>query len=174
VIGGQIRVWHPAVRILHWTLAASVFVAFATHEWVGLTHEIAGYVASAAAALRIGWGFAGTGHARFADFVRTPAQTLSYLKSVLARREPRFIGHNPLGGWMIVALLANVAVCSVSGWLLTTTKFWGSETVERIHAISGELFVPMVLLHIAGVAYASWRHRENLVAAMIHGEKRAD
>jgi cytochrome b len=106
--------------------------------------------------------------------VRSPRHTWHYAQAVLARREPRHLGHNPLGAWMVVALLACTVGAGFSGWLYTTDRFWGVEWVETLHAVLGKAFVPLVVLHWLGVAHASWRHRENLVAAMLHGHKPDD
>src|SRR5262249_31715504 len=91
---------------------------------------------------------------------------------VLAAHEPRHLGHNPLGAWMILALFACVGGLALTGWLYTTDRFWGDETVERIHVALAWTMLSLVVLHVAGVLLASLRHRENLVAAMFSGEKR--
>ena len=85
---------------------------------------------------------------------------------------PRHEGHNPLGGWMIVALLATVAGLALSGWLYTSDAFWGDATVEAWHRGLAWTLLVLVLLHLAGVVHASRRHRENLVRAMLSGDKR--
>ena len=73
---------------------------------------------------------------------------------------------------MVLGLFACVAGLALTGWLYRTDRFWGDETVERIHVALAWAGVALVLLHVAGVALASFRHRENLVAAMISGDKR--
>jgi cytochrome b len=172
-IGAPAPVWDPLVRIGHWTLVLSVAIAWITHERVGRVHEIAGYIALAVVALRVVWGFVGTPHARFADFLRTPRATLDYALLVLRRAEPRFLGHNPLGGWMVAALLASVAATSLSGWLLITDRYWGSESVEAIHEFFADALLVLIALHVAGVVFASLRQGENLVRAMVTGRKRS-
>ena len=164
-------VWGVPLRALHWTLAGSVIASFATHEGGGRAHEILGYVALAAAALRVALGLAGGPGWRFAGFVRGWRPTLAYARLVVARREPRHLGHNPLGGWMIVALLAATLAACLSGWLYTTDAYWGVEWVEALHGALGDALVPLFALHVAGVILASIRHRESLVGAMIHGRK---
>lgn len=170
------RVWDAAVRMLHGTLVASVSVAaLGLLGWGSTWHEAAGWVAVAAVALRVAWGFvagAGSRHARFGDFVRSPPATWRYLRLLLAGREPHTVGHNPLGGWMVLALLATVALLGLTGWLYTTDAFWGDETVERIHRALAWALLALVALHIAGVSFTSARQRENLVLAMVTGRKR--
>ena len=171
---GSVQVWDRAVRVLHWSLVVSVaLAALSLIEALGLgaLHRIAGYVALAIVLLRIVWGFTARGHARFTQFVRGPAVTLSYLRRVFARSEPRTLGHNPLGGWMIVALLLCVAALAFTGWLYTTDMFWGSEAVEDVHRTLAWTLLALVSLHVAGVIFTSVRHRENLVRAMFSGRK---
>jgi cytochrome b len=74
---------------------------------------------------------------------------------------------------MIVALLLCVAALAVTGWLYTTDMFWGSEAVEDLHRALAWTLLALVSLHVIGVIFTSWRHRENLVKAMFDGEKAA-
>ena len=164
-------VWSVGVRLLHWTLAVSMIASFVTHEAGGKVHEWTGYVALAAAAVRVILGFAGTGYWRFTQFVRSVPTTLSYAKAVWARRETRYLGHNPLGGWMVLALLADAIATGVTGWLFTTDRFWGVQWLEELHGALGHALLPLLVLHIAGAVFTSWRHRENLIGSMIHGRK---
>jgi cytochrome b len=169
----MIRVWDPFVRAFHWALAASFAVAWISSESsVGL-HDAAGYVAGALVTLRIAWGFAGPRYARFAQFVRSPQTVIGYLRAVRHGFERRYVGHNPAGGAMIVVLIGAMAATAFSGWLLTTDAFWGSEVMQRVHSALADGLLASVLVHVGGVAYASVRHRENLVRAMVVGDKRA-
>jgi len=171
-VPATVRIWDPYLRVVHWLLAAAVLLAWATGEGWGLWHEWLGYAALALTAARLPWGWLGPRHARFADFLHPPRHTLAYARSFLAATAPRYLGHNPLGGWMIVALLAAVAATSATGWLFTTETYWGIEWVEKLHKWCANVLLALATLHVAGVATACFRHRENLVAAMIHGRKR--
>lgn len=168
-----VPIWPLWLRLGHWLLAGSVILAFATHEANDTVHEALGYLALALAALRSVMGLVTRRpQARFAHFVRGPAATLAYARQVLGGRAPRFVGHNPLGGWMMLALLANALACGFTGWLFTTDRFWGEEWLEELHGFLGHAFLPLLALHIAGAIHASRQHGENLVAAMLHGRKR--
>jgi cytochrome b len=170
---GRVPVWDLVVRVLHAVLIASVVLAwFSTHR-ISAAHEPAGSVALAAALLRVLWGFTGSPHARFHQFVRGPRATLHYLRQCLARREPRYLGHNPLGGWMVLALLGCVIGLGASGWLITSDAFWGDERISELHEGLGWTLVALIALHLLGVLFASLRHRENLPRAMLDGAKQA-
>ncbi len=169
---GSIAVWDPLVRILHWALASSIAAAWLTRHGGGIWHERIGYASLLIIALRLLWGCIGSRYARFSQFVRTPATTLNYAGHILTGRQARYIGHNPLGGWMTIALLFLATLAGVSGWIYTTDAFWGVEWVEDMHEALAILVLVLVALHLGGVVMTSWHHRENLVAAMIHGRKR--
>lgn len=166
----SIKVWDALVRIGHWSLVAGIVAAwFARGRW----HEWLGYGVLAVVGLRIAWGFTGTRYAHFSQFVRSPADTWHYGRQILAHQEPRHIGHNPLGGWMIVALMFTTLVVCASGWLYTTDRFWGVAWVEQVHEGSTNVLLTLAALHIGGVIFSSLRHAENLVLAMFTGRKRA-
>lgn len=168
-----LNVWDPLVRVLHWGLATCVIVAFVAHDGPEWLHNSTGYGALAIALARIVAGFVGGRYARFRDFIVSPAATWRYTRDVLAKREAHYIGHNPLGAWMIVTLLTCVLIVGASGALLDTDRFWGDATLEKIHSIVGFLFAPLILLHIGGVIFTSIRDKQNLVMAMITGRKTA-
>jgi cytochrome b len=169
----MIRVWDPFVRAFHWALALSFAVAWLSAQRWEAAHDWAGYAAGALALARVVWGFVGAPYARFAQFVRSPQTVLAYLKAIAARSEARFLGHNPAGGAMIVALLIGVAAATATGWMLTSDALWGETWAQRLHSVVAHGVLLLVLAHLSGVALASLRHRENLVRAMIFGDKRA-
>jgi cytochrome b len=166
-----VPVWDPLVRVLHWTLAAGFLGAFLIDSPRDL-HETLGWIAVAAVAVRVAWGFVGTHRARFSDFVPTPAGFLAYVRATIGGREPRHVGHNPAGGAMVVALLAVVATLGLTGWMMGLDAFWGAGWLEGVHETVANLGFGLVVLHWAGVAWESLRHRENLAKAMITGRKR--
>ncbi len=171
--GAAILVWPPVVRWGHWALAACVLGCLLLREG-GAWHERLGYTALALALGRgaLGWTSA-THHLRFVAFVHGPAATWAYARALLVRREPRHLGHNPLGGWMIVALLVAVVVAGASGTLCTTDRYWGDEAVYAVHQVAAWSFAVLVPLHVAGVILTSALQRENLLRALFTGRKRA-
>ena len=168
-----VRVWDPLVRIFHWSLVTAFLTAWFA-EGGERVHDTAGYVVLGLVAVRVVWGLIGTRHARFTDFVPTPAGLLAYLRDLATGEAPRHLGHNPAGGAMIVALLAMVALTAGSGWLLITDRFWGSDWVEALHRGAAWLTLALIGCHVTGVLVSSLLHRENLVVAMLTGRKRAE
>ena len=169
----MIKVWDPVVRILHWSLVTGFTAAYFTQEARGPWHEWLGYFVLGIVVIRLLLGFAGSHYARFLQFVRSPADTLNYARSFIRPPRVRYIGHNPLGGWMILALLFSTTLTCVSGWLYTTDRFWGVEWVEDIHELFTWVTIAMVVLHVSGVIIGSLHDKENLVTSMVHGKKRA-
>ena len=166
----MVRVWDPVVRLFHWSLVTAFATAFLAEEG-GRLHDAAGYTVLGLIGIRLVWGLIGPLHARFASFVPAPGQLTAYLRELARGRPPRFLGHNPAGGAMIVVLLATVLTTAASGWLMTTDRFWGIEWVENLHEGSAWLALILVGVHVTGVLASSLMHRENLVRAMITGDK---
>jgi cytochrome b len=170
--GPTIKVWDIPVRIGHWLLVAGVAAAWFTGEGTGKWHEYIGYAVLGVVCLRLSWGFSGSKYARFKQFIYSPRHTLKYSQEILHGRHLRYIGHNPLGGWMIAALLSTLIAVCCTGWLYTTDTFWGVEWVEELHEALAILLLVLAALHVAGVVFTSIFEQENLVAAMFHGRKR--
>lgn len=166
-----IRVWDLPVRLGHWLMAGGFATAWFTaesEEW-RLVHVLAGGTVLAAALFRVLWGFVGSRYARFADFVRGPAAAFGYLKSLLGPKPQHFVGHNPAGGWAILALLALAALAGGSGWL--AYQEIGGDRPAEFHEAAATAMLAVVGVHVLGVVVGSLRHRENLVRAMVTGRK---
>ena len=167
-----VKVWDLFVRAFHWSLVALFATAYATGDEIEQVHIAAGYAIAALLALRIVWGFMGPTHARFSNFVRSPREVLVYLRDVALVRAPRYLGHNPAGGTMIIALIAMLIGTCVTGVMMTTDAFWGVKWVEVTHQALANGTLGLIVLHVIGVLVASFEHRENLVKAMVTGMKR--
>lgn len=169
----RVQVWDLFVRVFHWTLVATFAISyFSTSGFPDWVHNWSGYAALALIAARVVWGFTGSKHARFADFVAGPRHLLQYVSAMFKRAEPRYLGHNPAAALMILFLMAMVTGIGVTGWMLTLDAYWGSETVEDIHVLLVDITLIALVLHIGAAIYESWNHRENLVWSMVVGTKR--
>jgi len=180
----RIYVWDPFVRVFHWTLVVAFTVAYLTEDDLLTVHVWAGYLVGGLVVARVIWGFVGPAHARFADFLCSPADTLRYVRDLVLFRAQRHLGHSPGGGAMVILLLLFLAATVVTGLVVyggeqqagplagMFTKDTG-EKVEEVHELLANITLALVLAHIAAVVLASFVHGENLVRAMFTGYKRS-
>lgn len=161
------------MRLVHWALALVCVAAWITSDFFLRWHEPFGYAALALVVARIAWGIIGSPYARLAQFVRGPGATRHYFREVLRGHAARYLGHNPLGAWMALALWQCVAALGLTGWLMNTDMFWGVEWLDWLHHALAWLLIALVVAHVAGVVTTGRRHRENLVLSMWTGRKRA-
>ena len=181
----QVYVWDPFVRLFHWTLVVAFTVAYLTEDDPLIVHVWAGYVVGVLVVARVVWGFVGSPHARFSDFLYASAATLRYMRDlVLFRGGERHLGHSPGGGYMVILLLVFLAATVVTGLIVyggdqqagplagMFTQETG-EAVEEWHEVFANITLALIFIHIAAVILASFAYRENLVRAMVTGYKRA-
>lgn len=167
----KILVWDWPVRIGHWLMAAAFVLAWLTaeSETFRLVHLISGATVFAIATFRLIWGVVGTRYARFGDFVFGPQAVRRYLTSLLSGQPEHRAGHNPAGGWAIVALLGLGILTSASGWAIYNDV--GGHLLEELHEGLAATLLTVVVIHLAGVISGSLLHGENLVRSMITGWK---
>lgn len=170
--GAHVRVWDPFVRVFHWGTVLLFTATYFSPDWKWL-HEPLGYAVLGLVVARILWGLVGSRHARFTDFVRHPRHVLTYLRALRRGEAPRYLGHNPAGGAMVVILLGMLVVVAGSGWMSETDRWFGVPWVDHLHHISAHLLMLLVGVHLLGVIVSSVLHRENLVLAMLTGRKPA-
>ena len=182
----SIKVWDPIVRIGHWTLVIAFFTAYFTEDDFLTLHVWAGYIIGAVVCFRLIWGFVGSRHARFSDFVRSPAAAIRDVVGLVRNQSKRYVGHNPAGGIMILLLLICLLGTVFSGVVLYGMEegagplaAWVSayadseDSWEEIHEVLSNLTLLLVVMHIAGVLLSGRVHNENLVKAMLTGRKKA-
>lgn len=147
--------WDRFVRVFHWSNAALVCLTYFWLEGGEQPHEWTGYAIAALLAARISWGFIGSANARFAAFFPTPSRLREYLHhgfpAALRGSRLHSDGHNPLGAVMIFTLLLLLAVCSVTGWMQTTDRWWGEEWVQALHESSAHTLMICAGTHVLAV-----------------------
>ena len=182
----EVKVWDPLVRIFHWSLVIAFFIAYFTEEDQLRLHVWAGYTVLGLIVFRLVWGFIGPRYAQFTDFIYPPAQIMAYFKALLRREDPRYLGHNPAGGVMILALLVILLLTCLVGLalygieehagplagLMAGASEQTEETLEEAHEFLANLAMLLVVFHVVGVIAESLIHRENLIRAMFTGRKR--
>jgi cytochrome b len=164
-----VRVWDLPVRLFHWLLAATILAAFLSSEEESVLapwHVPAGWVAAILILFRLVWGFVGGEHARFVNFLK-PGQIADHLRSLLAGKAERSIGHNALGGLAIVALLGTI------GGIVYTGATIQGEGGEGLHETLANVLLGLIALHVVAVIAMSFVTRDNLIRAFITGRKRA-
>jgi cytochrome b len=171
--GRKVLIWDLPVRVFHWLMVlcfAGAYITAESERW-RLLHVTLGYTMAGLVGFRIVWGLIGPRTARFANFVRGPSAVARYLGAMLRGQPEHHTGHNPAGAWAIVGLLALTLAIAASGWALFNQA--GGEWLEEAHELAANTMLALVGVHVAGVMFASWLHRENLVGAMFSGRKAA-
>jgi len=197
-MNNEIRVWDVLIRIFHWSLVLGFTIAYFTGDEESNLHIYSGYVVLGLITFRVLWGFIGSRYARFSHFVCSPKAVRQYLRSLAVNKPKHYVGHNPAGGWMVIAMLFILFVVTVSGLkvyaveeglgplagalpavavISTAQADGGSEGEEaegyweEVHEVSSNLMLLLVFLHIGGVIISSRLHNEHLVRAMVTGNK---
>lgn len=168
-----VSVWDPVVRAFHWLVVTGFFANMFLTEGGKLVHRWTGYAVLSALLVRVIWGFIGSRHARFSDFVPRPRRLLEYSRALLQRREPRYVGHNPAGALMVLGLMSLLALVGVTGWMQGLDAFWGVAWVQLLHKTAAYAILVLAGVHVSAAVRESVRHRENLIWSMITGRKRA-
>jgi cytochrome b len=182
----RVKVWDPLVRLFHWILVASFTIAYFTEEDFLTLHVWAGYIIIGLLIIRIIWGLIGTKYARFTDFVYRPKTIIQFLKDTMIFKAKRYLGHNPVGGAMVILLILSLLITSFTGLVVygaeeqagplahwftgISHSVWG-DAAEEVHEFFANFTLLLVLAHLVGVLVESLIHKENLAAAMINGFK---
>jgi cytochrome b len=173
------------VRLFHWLIA----VLFAFSWWTAETdrldwHLVSGYAILALVLFRIYWGFAGSASARFTAFIRGPRTVLGYARNLFRRSESVAFGHNPMGGWSVIALILLLLLQAVlglfaidvdginAGPLDALVSFRTGRWFAHQHGRVFDLLLILTGLHLAAVAFYRIYKRENLIGPMINGRRR--
>lgn len=176
-------VWDLPVRLLHWLIVVCVGVSWwSAEQRLMEVHRYSGYALLGCIVFRLYWGFAGSSTARFREFVRGPRAIAAYLREPPQPAPP---GHNPLGGWSVVTLLAllvaqvglGLFVTDVdgleSGPLSYLVSFETSRTLADVHEIVFNILLGFVVLHVVAVLFYLLVRRTNLIGAMLTGRRPA-
>lgn len=191
----SVEVWDVLIRFLHWLMVIAVFGALMTTEENNAWHRYAGFALLLLTMGRILWGFFGEGHAQFASFVCSGTEVAEYLKGCIKGRPRRYLGSNPLAGWLVVMLLLSALVVWFSGYKYYTVKYGIGNVVassaipeveqtivvepdlaeeeywQSFHQIAVYCLLGLIALHMSLVIFLAWVHKENLFKSMLTGKK---
>lgn len=168
----SVRVWDPFVRLFHWSLVGCVLLNLCVLEKGEGPHRWVGYVAAGLVLARIVWGFIGPRHARFSDFFPTPRRLAAHLRALREGRHVRYLGHNPLGALMMLALMALVLALGLTGWLQGIDTYWGQAWLEELHEALVNALMLATGLHATAALVMGQFEDVSLVRAMFTGVKR--
>jgi cytochrome b len=184
----DVRVWDLPTRLFHWSLVVLLVVNLYTGNVGGLRemdlHTLSGYGILTLVLFRLMWGLVGSRHSRFVGFVRGPAAVVAYARSMLAGAHRASAGHNPLGGWSVLAMLGSLLLQAVTGLFAHHDIFTEgplarhvskatSHTLTAVHEINANVLYVLIGLHLAAVLGYLLVKRENLIRSMLTGRKPA-
>ena len=179
-------VWDLPLRLFHWLLVASIVASYVTAKFIDdrQWHFYVGYCTIGLLVFRILWGFFGPRHARFTNFIRSPSAAWLYLKGMSHKGTTPSIGHNPVGGMMVLLMLVLLAIQAGTGLFTTDAIIWAgpynpsvSEStasfLSSVHYWNFNLILAVVGLHVAAILFYAFYKNQNLVVPMLHGHKPA-
>jgi cytochrome b len=188
----EVRAWDLPTRLFHWTLLTLVGCAWVSHENAAalgdnslLWHRWNGYAILVLLVFRLIWGVVGSSTSRFSNFIRSPLATLTYARQLLRGRPLHYLGHNPMGTWMIIALFSALLVQGglglfvldhndiVAGPLQGTISDELAKLFGRWHRFVFKVIVGLAIIHMLANALYGVFANEPLVQAMVTGKKPA-
>jgi len=179
-----VALWDLPTRIFHWSLVVLILVAWFSGEENMQVHKLAGYGVLGLLIFRLWWGVAGGSTARFASFLKGPGATLAYLKTVGDRTPGHASGHNPVGAWSVVAMIAVMLAQAglglfasdidglESGPLSYLVDFDTARLCSEWHEVLFRVLQGLVVLHLLAIGFYWFWKRQNLVVSMITGKSR--
>ena len=183
----QVKAWDWNVRIFHWLLLVLVINAWVTAEFGDMEmkwHQINGFAIIFLVSFRIFWGLLGSSTARFTRFIYGPRKMRAYLSATRSGKAQKYLGHNPLGGAMVIALLLMLATQATTGLFSSDGMFANgplsdrvsesmSEQFSELHEIGFICLLVLVVFHVSAVLFYLFKHKDNLIKPMLNGYKSA-
>jgi cytochrome b len=176
-------VWDLPLRLFHWLFALSIIASYVTaklgFDWMQW-HFYLGYWTIGLLVFRILWGILGPRHARFSSFIHNPSAIWLYLKGMFNPNSTRSIGHNPVGGLMVLLMLLLVAIQAGTGLYTTDAVVWAgpynpsvsestASLLSTVHNWNFNFIIGAVCLHIGAILFYALYKKQNLVVPMLHG-----
>jgi len=186
IVAQSVKIWDLPTRIFHWLLVVLIVLQYLSGEFGLLSmqwHFWLGYTTLALIVFRVFWGFFGSQTARFVSFVRGPISALRYVRSLFSNQPKNSVGHNPLAGWSVLALLLTVLVQAITGLFSSDDVSEAGPLVEHVseatvrwmthlHHLNKNILLLLIVLHLVAVLLYGLLGRENLIAAMFSGRKK--
>ena len=179
----HVQVWDAPIRLFHGAVVILLLVLwFSADQGYMRVHLWSGLALLTLLLFRLVWGFIGSTTARFRDFLHPPRLVLAYLRSLGGANKALFAGHNPVGGLMVVGLIAVLLLQAITGLFANDgLRFHGplallvsEETSTRLTGLHGAIFniiLMLVWLHVVAVGFYLFVKRDNLIKPMLTGRK---
>lgn len=181
----RVKIWDLPVRLTHWAIVMLVAFSWWSGEEGGNAmtyHMWSGYTILTLVLFRILWGFVGSAPARFMSFVRGPRAVCAYLATLPRRAMSGHPGHNPVGGWSVVLLLLSLGTQAGTGLFANDDIMTEgplahfvskglSDVLTSVHHFNFWVLLTLTAIHIAAVLFYYFYKSENLIAAMLTGNK---
>jgi cytochrome b len=181
----HVKLWDLPVRLVHWAIVVLLPWQWWTHKTNDIElHKQLGYVTLGLVVFRLLWGLVGSTTARFGHFVKGPGGVGSYLRTLRSNSAEPMVGHNPLGGWSVIALLGLLAAQVAlglfaqdvdgieSGPLSYLVSYDQADMAREWHELVFNVLLGVVALHIVAIVWYLAIKRDNLLVPMITGRKR--
>jgi len=172
----KISVYDLPARFFHWLFAFLFIAAFAIVKIVDdesplfSYHMLAGLGIVFLLVLRIIWGFIGTTYARFSSFKLNPIELIRYFKDAVITKTKTYLGHNPASSYAAVIMFACAIGLAISGILMANGG--ENDSLEEIHELLANIFLISVIIHVVGIVFHHFKHRDSLWSSMLDGKKK--
>lgn len=180
----KIKVWDLPTRLFHWSLVvAYIVVIFTSHDESFLEYHVyVGYLILGLAIFRVLWGFVGNRYARFSGFVKGWAEVRSFSAQLSRLKIPRYLGHNPAVGWVVLVILGITLAITVTGIITYGGEenrgifagvfpFGMAMTARAAHEWLTYCVIAVIVGHICAALLHDFVLKENIILSMITGAK---
>ena len=186
----HVPAWDLPTRLFKWSLVLLVGASWFTQRFGDLSltwHRWNGFAILILLVFRLLWGVAGSSTARFSAWVSSPLRAARYALDLVRGRARPYLSHNPLGAWMIIALLVGVAAQGFAGLFTVDSNgiaggpFANLDPSEdptplqrrlsRFHHQSFYWLLALVTIHVAVNLFYQFVKKDPIIQAMITGEK---
>ena len=170
------KVYDLPTRFFHWLFAGGFVAAFLIAKTLDDDsalypyHMMVGMVLGFAVILRFFWGLWGSRYARFSSFSLNPKDLFQYFIDMIRGQRQRELGHNPASSWAAIIMMGLTLGLGVTGYLMVQGQ--NKEFYEEVHELFANMFLVVVIAHVAGVLFHSLRYQDRIAFSMIHGQKK--
>jgi cytochrome b len=181
-------IWSMTNRVVHVLMIVLFGATYLTAEGDELLkyHAILGFLLALVIFFRIIWGYIGPKYSKFSDFNFNKNELKEYILSPFSNIK-KHIGHNPASSWAIITIFVFGILSVVTGMLAYGVEqnhgifsAFYSETLKRaeifegLHELLVNLFIGVIIAHIAGSLIDKYIKKNDAIDSMITGYKNTE